>query len=125
MSLLGGPSNVLPGTVVFALSGLAGQSIYNRLDSQHSYSILPSTNAAHPPSESPSSFWRTLLSKRYSPMKVLSDAEYETMLRERLLRVEVEIALVDEKIRRLRQSESSKSIEGGKGSGGGNRQEEA
>lgn len=36
------------------------------------------------------------------PFTVLSDAEYESMLRERLLAVEAEIALVDEKVASLR-----------------------
>jgi hypothetical protein len=36
-------------------------------------------------------------------MKILSDAEYETMLRERLLHVDAEIALLDEKIDMVKQ----------------------
>lgn len=35
---------------------------------------------------------------KWSPMKVLSDEQYERMLRERLLKVEAEIAILDEKI---------------------------
>jgi hypothetical protein len=38
-------------------------------------------------------------------MKVLSDSEYETMLREKLLRVNAQIALVDENIEALRAQE--------------------
>jgi len=38
-------------------------------------------------------------------MKVLSDKEYEDMLREKLLKVDVEIALVDESIAGLRKRE--------------------
>ena len=40
---------------------------------------------------------------RYSPVKVLSDDEYEAMLRERLVRVEAEMALLDEEVERLKR----------------------
>lgn len=36
-------------------------------------------------------------------MKVLSDEQYETILREKLLRVEAEIAIVDEDIEKVKQ----------------------
>ena len=39
---------------------------------------------------------------KWSPMKVLSDEEYERMLQEKLLRVEAEIAVLDEKIERAK-----------------------
>lgn len=38
-------------------------------------------------------------------MKVLTDSEYENMLQEKLLRVNVEIALIDESIEKLRAQE--------------------
>lgn len=44
-------------------------------------------------------------------MKVLSDEEYENMLREKLLRVNAEIALVDESIERLRVEQLKSSAE--------------
>ena len=47
-------------------------------------------------------------------MKTLSDEEYESMLREKLLRVEAEMAVMDEEIGRLREEER-------RGSGGGNK----
>lgn len=38
-------------------------------------------------------------------MKVLSDEQYEKMLREKLLRVEAELAIVDEDVEKLKQRE--------------------
>lgn len=109
--LIRGTPNILPGAIMFALFGLAGQSIYNHLDDAHTQSVLLTRNQP-PPS---SSFWTRLAASKYVPVKVLSDAEYESMLRERLLAVEAEIALVDEKIERLRvqgvQSEERKDGE--------------
>lgn len=40
---------------------------------------------------------------KYSPLKYIPDDEYEVMLQERLLRLDAEIALVDEKIEELKQ----------------------
>lgn len=53
---------------------------------------------------------------KYSPVRALPDAEYETMLRQRLLRVETEIALVDEQIGVVRQE--------GRGEQGGSEREQ-
>lgn len=56
---------------------------------------------------------------KYSPMKILSDAEYETMLREKLLHVDAEIALVDENIEMLkREMEKGSSANDGNESKG-------
>lgn len=62
----------------------------------------------------PKSFLQSLASKKWIPMKTLSDEEYESMLREKLLRVEAEMAVMDEEIGRLREEER-------RGSGGGNK----
>ncbi|GME28238.1 hypothetical protein GTA08_BOTSDO04380 [Neofusicoccum parvum] len=68
-------AHVIPGAVMFSIFGFAGQHIYNFFDTRH---------AAR-------------------PVKVLSEDEYEEMLKEKLLKVDVEIALVDESIEKLRQ----------------------
>lgn len=90
---------------MFALFGLAGQSIYNRADGAHTQSVLAAAAASSAPTAqkqiTPPSSW----AKKYSPVRVLSDEEYESMLRERLLAVEVEITLLDEKIEGLRAQE--------------------
>jgi hypothetical protein len=100
---------------MFSLFGWAGQSLYNELDARHTrqlQSSIPSPTAASTTKTSPSSppaasnspsFLQKLAGKKYSPMKILSDAEYETMLRERLLHVDAEIALLDEKIDMVKQ----------------------
>jgi hypothetical protein len=100
---------------MFSLFGWAGQSLYNELDARHTrqlQSSIPSPIAASttntlpsnpPTTANPPSFLQKLAGKKYSPMKILSDAEYETMLRERLLHVDAEIALLDEKINMVKQ----------------------
>ena len=59
--------------------------------------------------------------KSWSPVTVMTNEEYATMLREKMLKVDVEIAVLEDKIAALRAlqqqedqlpSETTKSIEG-------------
>lgn len=81
----------MPGAIVFALFGAAGQAIYNSMDAKR-------TEEALNPSEKKKSW----LDSKWSPVKVLTDAEYAHMMDEKLLRVNAEIALLEESIERLR-----------------------
>lgn len=93
---------------MFSVFGLLGQTIYNSMDAQHTQELqLASTEGQ----KADSTFLRRLANSKWSPMKVLSDEEYENMLRERLLRVNAEIALVDESIERLRAEHVKGSAE--------------
>ena len=51
-------------------------------------------------------------------MKVLSDEEYENMLREKLLKVNAEIALVDESVEALREKEREETTKSGRAENG-------
>jgi hypothetical protein len=75
---------------MFSIFGAVGQTIYNRADARHA-----AINSAPTPISGNGKTW---LDSKWSPVKVLSDDEYETMLKEKLLRVNAEIALVDESI---------------------------
>ncbi|KAL2145067.1 hypothetical protein VTI28DRAFT_7946 [Corynascus sepedonium] len=89
--VLRGPRNIIPGAVVFTLLGAGGQAIAN-------------WRAARVVDEAPKpdgGFW-----SRWSPIKQLSDQDYENILEEKLLRVEADIALIDDRIKELRESES-------------------
>lgn len=83
---------------MFAIFGAAGQAIYNSRDAKR-------TEEALNPSETKKSWFDS----KWSPVKKLTEAEYAHMLEEKLLRVNAEIALVDESIERLRaESEQQK-----------------
>lgn len=41
---------------------------------------------------------------KWSPMSVLTDEQYEEMLQERLLKVEAEIAIIDERIEGVKKA---------------------
>lgn len=92
---------------MFALFGATGQYIYNRADASQS-------QTSHAPSEA-KDLKGSWLNSKWSPMKVLTDKEYEHMLQEKLLKVNAEIALVEESIEALRAQEkeykSSKDLE--------------
>jgi hypothetical protein len=95
---------VIPGAIMFAIFGAAGQALYNMADARNS-ELAEKGEIANKLS---------FLNSKWSPMKVLSDDEYENMLREKLLQVNAQIALVDENIEALRAQESELAAENGK-----------
>lgn len=95
--MIGGPRNIIPGTIMFTLFGYAGQMLYNALDRRHTQQIHQSAT-----DKDSSSLWRRLANSKYSPMKILSDEEYEKILKGKLLRVEAEIAVIDDDIDKLK-----------------------
>lgn len=78
--LLRGPRSILPGAIVFSLLGAGGQFASNRW-----------SGSENPPKKE--SGWFT---SKWSPMTKLSDEEYKTMLEEKILRVEADLAILDE-----------------------------
>ncbi|KAF2429697.1 hypothetical protein EJ08DRAFT_697969 [Tothia fuscella] len=99
-----GRKNVIPGTIMGTLIGYAGQKGYILLDERNTKALTtPST--VEP-------FWKRVLSSKYSPMKPLSDEQYAQMLREKLLRVDTDIAVIDDDIERWRkvQAEGKENV---------------
>ncbi|KAL8735915.1 MAG: hypothetical protein Q9166_000477 [cf. Caloplaca sp. 2 TL-2023] len=116
-----GRANIIPGIIMFSIFGFAGQHLYNTLDARHHnshpYPLHPnpssttSTPNAPPATSSTLSeehikvevqpLWKRILNSKYSPMSVLSDEDYEKLLRKKLLRVEAELAIVEEDIARV------------------------
>lgn len=83
---------------MFSLFGLIGQAALNRVLAQRS----EATSGARADSSRSGHFWRRLAESKWTPFKVLSDEEYEVMLREKLLRVNAELAIIDDKMEKLR-----------------------
>lgn len=86
---------MLPGTLIFATFGALGQAAYNYADSRE----------GRKEGEGEKGGW---LDSRWSPVKALSDEEYGRILEERLLKLEAEIALVDESIEGVRREVGEK-----------------
>lgn len=85
---------------MFAIFGATGQAMYNWADARNSERV--EKGGVHK---------NSIFKSKWSPMKVLSDSEYEDMLREKLLRVNAQIALVDENIEALRAQERQLTAE--------------
>ncbi|KAI9885778.1 MAG: hypothetical protein M1823_002407 [Watsoniomyces obsoletus] len=90
------PRGVVPATVVFALLGAGGQGIANLVGRGVPPEAAANANRA--------SWWQRALRSRWSPVRVLSDDEYLASLQEKRLRLDVEVALLDDEIRALRPS---------------------
>jgi hypothetical protein len=89
---------------MFSLFGWAGQHGYDYLDKRNSQGLreqarLKATGDNEPQDNLLSRFAKS----KWSPMSVLTDEQYEEMLQEKLLKVEAEIAIIDERIEGFRK----------------------
>ena len=101
-----GPRNIIPGTIMFTLFGSLGQTVFNALDARHSKQVaIDIQAAAEGKTQGPKRFWERVAEMKWSPLTVVSDEDYGNLLKEKLLRVDAEIALVDEEMERLRGEE--------------------
>lgn len=101
-SYQGGRTNVIPGTVVGSLAGYLGQTGFNMLDDQHTAAIVSDAEPTEP-------LWRRAVRSRFSPVTLLSDEEYKEVLEKKLLRVDAEIAVLDDDIAALKNTGTSDS----------------
>lgn len=102
--LFRGPRNIIPGTIMFSLFGWAGQLGYNHLDAKNSSEIQQQADLRASGEDKPKeSLMHKFAMSKWSPMSVLSDDEYENMMQEKLLKVEAEIAIIDDRIDGLRK----------------------
>ncbi|KAI9678546.1 MAG: hypothetical protein M1817_005603 [Caeruleum heppii] len=77
---------------MFSIFGFLGQSIYNTADARHSRRMQKVAVDKRPAS-------------KWSPVKVLTDEQYDRMLQEKSLSIEAEIATLDEAIAELRNEQ--------------------
>ncbi|KAJ5250069.1 hypothetical protein N7489_000479 [Penicillium chrysogenum] len=90
--LMGG--RLVPGTIIFSLLGYCGQSVFNRVDAWQ-------MENAHKTSKP---LMQRMAESKWVPLRTLSDQEYREMLSEKLLSIDAEIALLDDKIQELEKS---------------------
>ncbi|KAJ5239271.1 hypothetical protein N7468_003890 [Penicillium chermesinum] len=85
---------LVPGLVVFSLLGYGGQTAFNKLDAWQMEKA-----------QAPTRSWaQRMADSKWIPFRNLSDDEYRGILSEKLLSIEAEIALLDEKIEALEKS---------------------
>lgn len=107
--LFRGPRNALPGTFMFSIFGYAGQKGYNFLDKRNSAEIEQDAQMVAR-GEKKKNFMERIAESKWSPMEVLTDERYEDMLQEKLLKLEAEIAIIDDKIEVFRQKAKETAI---------------
>ena len=91
---------------MFTLLGGLGQTAYSALDARHSEKVASDArDIAEGKEKHGKRFWERIAEMKWIPLTVLSDKDYADMLKERLVRVEAEIALVDEEVKRLKEEE--------------------
>ncbi|KAF1971067.1 hypothetical protein BU23DRAFT_556344 [Bimuria novae-zelandiae CBS 107.79] len=104
--LFRGPRNVIPGTIMFSLFGWGGQHAYEWLDARNSGRVREKQAVKEQGGEN-ETFLQKVGKSRWSPMRTLTDQEYEDMMREKLLKVDVEIALIRDKIEALKKEKEA------------------
>lgn len=109
--LFRGPQNVIPGTIMFTLFGWGGQKAYNFLDERNSQGLQAwAEKKARGDDKPKEGLMHRFAKSKWSPMTVLSDQEYEDMLQEKLLKVEVEIALIDDRIAEFKKKAEDERV---------------
>lgn len=92
---------------MFGLFGWSGQHIYEWLDARNSGRVQERSESG----EKGKTSWLQRVGKsKWSPMRALTEEEYEDMMKERILKVDVEIALIKDKIEALKQEKESEEI---------------
>lgn len=107
--LFRGPRNALPGTFMFGLFGYVGQKGYNFLDEKNIEELEEEARLAARGVKK-KNFMERIAEMKWSPMEVLTDERYEEMLQEKLLKIEVEIALIDDRIEGFRQKAKENAL---------------
>ncbi|KAG8676692.1 hypothetical protein FPOAC2_02796 [Fusarium poae] len=91
--LIRGPKNILPAMFVWTTVGAVGQIIANRM----------AVRKSRVDDEKEGFF------TRWTPLKKLTDQEYKDMMFEKMLRIDADIALIDERIVELRKQAEEES----------------
>ncbi|KAI6810356.1 hypothetical protein KC332_g10796 [Hortaea werneckii] len=90
-----GRRNVIPATLMWGLNGLVGQATYNAMYAKPAVVV-------EGPKET---FWERMAKKSWTPIKYVTNEEYAEMLREKMLKIDVEIAVLDDKIAELKKQQ--------------------
>ncbi|KAL7273052.1 hypothetical protein RUND412_004110 [Rhizina undulata] len=102
--LLRGRSNAIPGAMVWGLLGMGGQYAYNLADTRRTEDVIKQQSVSQVQQEGPApSLWERYLRSRWSPVKPLTHEEYENLIKEKLLAVEADIAIMNEEIEKLKK----------------------
>ncbi|KXT07142.1 hypothetical protein AC578_2355 [Pseudocercospora eumusae] len=96
-----GRRKVLPGMLMWSIFGAVGQYSYNLW-------TVPRQIGPQGPS-----FWKRMSDKGWTPFRVLSNEEYASMLKEKQLRLDVEISILEDKIAAIKKEQTESGNENG------------
>jgi hypothetical protein len=85
------------------LFGWGGQKVYDVLDGRNSVKVVREKEIEEGVREPGKNLLQRVAESRWSPFSVLTDEEYEKMMGEKLLVLEADIAVIDDKIHALRE----------------------
>ena len=109
-----GPRFVIPGTIMFTLYGWLGQHAYNYLDQWNSDEIdreaenrrkQKEREGQNQGQEKEEDGWFRKWLTETRLLKKITPEEYQNMMTEKLIAVEADIAIIEEKIEELRQKQ--------------------
>jgi hypothetical protein len=89
---------------MFTLFGFSGQHAYDWLDRRNTQSSREEA-AMKEEGREKENWLQKMAKKKWSPMSVLTDEDYEKMMNEKILSVEAEIAMIDDKIEHFRMKQ--------------------
>lgn len=100
---------------MFSLFGFGGQHGYNYLDKRNSQELREQAQLKAQGEVKPKqNLMQKFAQSKWSPMSILTDEQYEKMLEEKLLNVEAQIAIIDERIegvkRQAREDEAKRLL---------------
>ncbi|CAK7567667.1 MAG: hypothetical protein SEPTF4163_005635 [Sporothrix epigloea] len=96
--MLRGPRNILPAIAVFSIFGASGQAIINTMATDDNAAALAK----------PKSSW---LDSKWSPVTSMTDAQYAAYIDDKILKLDVEIAMLDDKLAALRVSKAKREAQ--------------
>ena len=91
---------------MFTIFGYTGQRLFNWADGKHTESAYRKAEARAEGREK--GFWDVVAEMKWSPVRKITDAEYAGMLRDKVLKIEADIALVDGEMERLKEEEKTR-----------------
>jgi hypothetical protein len=110
LAMFRGPQNVIPGIIVFSVFGFTGQHTYEWFDQRHTRKLQKQLAEARGEVEN-LNWLQRFAKKSWTPFSILTDDKYEDLLNEKLLKIEVEIALIDDKLKELRNVPRETKVE--------------
>ncbi|KIH92684.1 hypothetical protein SPBR_03143 [Sporothrix brasiliensis 5110] len=93
---LRGPRNILPAVAIFSIFGASGQAVLNAM------------STGETPDAKSKSSW---LGSKWSPVTPMTDTEYATFIQDKILKLDVEVSMIDDQLATLRARKAQREAE--------------